>query len=227
MCTAVKPPVVIRAVGFDLDMTLAVPERDRTALLADAVEAVGAPPISREEYLDAHDEHLTAETREPIFDAILATYEADIHPRDLARAYRVAVNEALVSLPGATGLVRELQRGYRVGLLTDGPVRAQTEKLEKLGWTDLFDPTVITGSLPAGKPDPRTFEALVSGLGTTPGETAYVGDHPEFDVTGATAMGLRTVQVLYDGGPDPHPDADATVEQTTIARDLPGVLEDL
>ena len=69
--------MTIEAVGFDLDYTLAVPERDRARLLADAVESVGAAPITREAYLEAHRENLTGETRAPIFEDLLDGQDAD------------------------------------------------------------------------------------------------------------------------------------------------------
>ena len=215
---------VLSAVGFDLDDTLAVPERDRATLLADATDAVGAPALSREAYLRAHGEDRGTETREPIFAALLDDHETTVQPATLASAYREAVESALVPVTDAAALVRSLREQYRVGLLTDGPVRAQRGKLETLGWTDLFDAVVVTGALPAGKPDGRAFERLLAELGTEAGETAYVGDHPEADVAGAAAAGLIPIQVL--DGPDahPHPAAAATVQRDRLAAELPSLL---
>lgn len=214
---------MVAAVGFDLDDTLAVPERDRATILTDAVEAVDAPDISREDYLEAHREHLTAETRAPIFDALLPA-DADPTAEELATAYRDAVEGALVPVPGAADLVCDLRNDYRVGLLTDGPVRAQHGKLETLGWTDLFDAVVVTGGLPAGKPDPRTFAALLDELDAEPSETVYVGDHPDADVRGALDAELRVVQVVYQGGPDRVPGVDAAVERDRLGADLLPIL---
>lgn len=217
----------MKAVGFDLDYTLAVPERDRATLMREALDSVGAPPVSREEYKRAHEADLATETREPIFAAILRDYDDDTDPADLAAAYRERILDALVPVPGVEALVDRLRREYRVGLLTDGPLRAQRSKLEELGWTDLFDAVVVTGGLPAGKPDRRAFDALLEELDAAPDETAYVGDQPETDVAGAKHAGLYAVQVVYDGGPDTHPDADAVVRREGIADRLPGVLADL
>jgi len=36
-------------------------------------------------------------------------------------------------------MLADLRGEYRVGLLTNGPVRAQRDKLETLGWEDAFD----------------------------------------------------------------------------------------
>ena len=219
--------------GFDLDETLAVPERDRSTLLAEAISAIGAADrladVTRESYLRAHREHSGDRTREPVFAALLEEHvdgEGDVDPAELAAAYRRAVEDALVPVEGAADLVERLRRSYRVGLLTDGPVRTQRGKLETLGWTDLFDAVVVTGELPEPKPDPRTFRRLLRELDADPDETVFVGDHPEADVAGAANAGLYAVQVRYPGGPGPHPDANATVERAELVERLPDLLEE-
>ncbi len=208
-----------RAVVFDLDYTLAVPERDRQALLDEATEAAGVRSIDRQEYLDAHSADIASETRAPIFEALLEGADAGA----VASAYRLAVEDALVPVSGAEALLRDLGETYRVGLLTDGPTRAQRGKLETLGWTDSFDGVVVTGALPAGKPDPGAFAAILDTLGVAPGETAFVGDHPEADVRGAAAAGMVTVQVL-DGRHGRVPEADAAVDRDRLGERLRDLL---
>lgn len=217
----------MNAVGFDLDNTLAVPTRDRETLFQEALDAVDGPPISRAEYVRAHGAHLATETREPIFAAILDDYDDDTDPAALSVAYRERILEAIVPVPGAEDLVDRLRREYRVGLLTDGPYRAQYSKLEELGWTDLFDAVVITGTLPAGKPDPRAFDSLLAELDAESGQTAYVGDYPEADIAGAKDASLAAVQVVSGEGPHPHPRADAVIEREELSRELPAVLAGL
>ncbi|MFB6281102.1 MAG: HAD family hydrolase [Haloferacaceae archaeon] len=214
----------VDAVSFDLDDTLAVTRRDRATLLREACEAVGAPVLSREAYLDAHADNLTAETRAATFAALLDERGVEgVDPAALAAAYRERVNDALVPVPGAAGLLADLRERYRVGLLTNGSVRAQRAKVERLGWTDAFDAVVVTGDLPAGKPDPRAFAAACDALGAAPERTVHVGDDPEADVGGACGAGLRAVHVL--GGDDrPDPRAVAHVRRAALADDLPGIL---
>lgn len=217
----------IEGVGFDLDHTLAVPATDRRSLLAEAVDAVDAPPIGREEYVRAHRRNLAGRTREVIFADLLEDGPEGASARELARAYRRRVNDALVPVDGAEDLLAGLRDRYRVGLLTNGPVRAQRSKLDVLGWTDAFDAVVVSGEVGAGKPDRRAFEALLDRLGTVAGRTAYVGDETEADVVGAAEAGLRVVQVLTPEGPGRHPRADRAVDRASLAADLPGVLEGL
>lgn len=217
----------IRGVAFDLDYTLTVPIRDRETLLSEAVAAVDAPAISREEYLAAHRAHLTEESREPIFSDLLYGREPETDPGALATAYREAVTGALVPVEGVEQLLESLHERYRVGLLTNGPARAQRAKLERLGWTDSFDAALVTGELPAGKPDGAAFDALVDALGTDPSETVYVGDDVRDDVGGAADAGLLPVQVLSADGPPADPRAVATVDRDTLSRDLPDLLASL
>lgn len=207
--------MTLAAVVFDLDYTLAVPDRDRQTLLNEATAAAGGQDVDRSEYLDEHRKHRATETRTPIFEGLLSTGD----PAEAAEAYREGVNEALVPVAGVPELVEELRTQYRVGLLTDGPVRAQEAKLETLGWTDLFDSVVVTGSLPAGKPDGRAFEAILSELGVAPGAAVYVGDNPDADVRGAKDAGMLAVQVLGDRF-ERAPEADGYVEREQLADEI-------
>ncbi|MFC3958197.1 HAD family hydrolase [Halovivax cerinus] len=214
---------MLRAVIFDLDETLAVPDRDRATLLAEASEAAGAPTLERGEYVEAHRRHLTGETREPIFDELLADYDSDADPARVARAYRESVTGSLSILPGVERMLDDLGTRYRLGVLTNGPVRAQREKLDALDIESAVDAVRVTGELEAGKPDERAFEAILDALDVDANEAAYVGDDVETDVRGAADAGLAAVQVLPpDAEPDPR--ADATVDQNRLATDLPDVV---
>ena len=100
--------MAIHAVAVDLDDTLVVTERDRQTLLDEATDAAGVRGIDRGEYLDAHGADLATETRAPIFDAILDNGDAE----PVSRAYRDAVNDALVPVPGVPDLLAELRERY-------------------------------------------------------------------------------------------------------------------
>ncbi|WP_306058750.1 HAD family hydrolase [Natronococcus wangiae] len=218
---------MVQAVVFDLDYTLAVPRRDRATILEDAASAAGAPELSRSAYLEAHRRNLTRETREPIFEELLADRDTDADPADVAAAYRDGIAAALEPLPGVESMLAELGDEYRIGLLTNGPVRAQRDKLSTLGWEDAFDAALVTGELEAGKPDRRAFESIAAELDVAPETAVYVGDEVEADVRGATDAGMAAIQVLFEGGPDPDPRAVAHVEQEHVATAVPSTIAEL
>ena len=215
----------VAAVVFDLDYTLAVPERERQVILDEATATADAPSLSRAAYIDAHRRHLTNETRAPIFADLLTDRGSEASPEDLASAYRVAIERALVPVPGAEKVVRDLRREYRVGLLTDGPILAQEGKLDALGWADLFDAVVVTGALAAGKPAERAFRTVLEKLGADPAEAVYVGDNADTDIHGARDAGLRAVHVLSREG-EPCPRADAALARDRLGEDLPTILSE-
>lgn len=214
---------MIRAVAFDLDDTLAVTDRPRERLLETAAERAGVDlTFDRADYVDAHREHSGGRSRRPVFEALVDGDDAAA----LTRAYREAVAESIRPVEGAGALLEDLRGRYRLGLLTDGPDGTQRDKLRRLEWTGAFDSVVVTGAAGAPKPDVGSFEALCADLGVAPGETLYVGDNPERDVAGAAAAGIRPVQVLYDGGPDVHPAAAASLRREELPS-LPELLEEV
>lgn len=85
--------------------------------------------------------------------------------------------------------------------------------LEKIGADDLFEDVIYAAAVGAAKPAAEIFAAAVAAGGAAVHETLHAGDHPEHDVHGARAAGLRTVWVnrLERDWPDRLPDPDATV----------------
>ncbi|MEF8758090.1 MAG: HAD family hydrolase [Halobacteriales archaeon] len=221
--------MTLQAVVLDLDETLAIVDRDRSALLADACQAVGAPAFDRDDYVAAHANHRTADSRVPIFEDLLEAYGAagEVDPEALAEAYREAIGEHIRPVEGVEHLLDSLAAEYRLGLLTNGSVRAQRDKIDRLGWGSLFDAIVISGHLEAGKPDERAFRAILDALEVPADGAIHVGDQVESDVEGATSAGLWAVQVLYHGGPEPDVRADGYVDRASLATGLPTVLRAL
>ena len=215
---------MFRAVAFDLDDTLAVTERDRTAILAEAAVRAGVDGgIDRSAYLEAHREHSGSESRRPVFGALVDDPKtADA----LTRAYREAVGDAMTPVEGAGDLLTTLGDRYHLGLLTDGPEATQRDKLDQLGWEDAFDAVVVTGGIGTPKPASGGFVGLADALGVPPAGVVYVGNDPERDVVGAATAGMTPIQVLYDGGPPGHPVAARTVRRRKL-RSLPGLLNGL
>ena len=64
---------------------------------------------------------------------------------------------------------------------------------------DLFDDVVAAASVGAAKPAQAIFDVAVEAGGAGHHETLHVGDHPEADVVGANAAGLKSVWVNRNG----------------------------
>jgi putative hydrolase of the HAD superfamily len=100
--------------------------------------------------------------------------------------------------PEVRPVLESLAGRYTLVAVTNG-----NAKLERIGIDHLFHEVVSARSAGAAKPARPIFDAAVSAGGAAAHETLHVGDHPEFDVEGARAAGLRAVWLNRNGHPWP------------------------
>ena len=86
-----------------------------------------------------------------------------------------------------------VDRGYRLGMVTNGSSQAQRGKIESLGIAKYLDTVVISKEIGCAKPDPAIFAHAVQSLGLEAGRCLFVGDHPVNDVSGAASAGLMPI----------------------------------
>lgn len=123
--------------------------------------------------------------------------------------------------PEIDGLLTALrERGYLLGIVTNGVPDLQREKIAGCGVAELFDASVVSGEIDCGKPDLGIFRHICRELGVSPAESVMVGDNPGRDVAGAKAAGMRSVWVQRHGrAADPRYPADLTC--TDLSAMLP------
>ncbi len=87
------------------------------------------------------------------------------------------------------------KKGLLVGLITNGYSSMQGRKLDISGLRPLLDLSVVSGDEGIRKPDPEIFCRAAARLGVSPADCLYVGDHPYYDLSGATAAGMGVIYV--------------------------------
>ena len=113
-------------------------------------------------------------------------------------------------------------RGHRLGVLTNGLPSTQRGKVRALAIEDLVDVVVYAAEhAPEGKPAPVCFATVLSRLGVSARRAAFVGDHPEKDIAGAAAAGLRAIW-LPGRQLDPAPSSAEAV--ATSLADIPALV---
>lgn len=127
-------------------------------------------------------------------------------------AYHASWEATVAHDPDAVAVLTALrERGLRTGLLsnTHWPRALHESWLAEAGLLDLLDVRLYTSDMTHMKPHPEAFAALLDAVGVGPHEAVFVGDRPRDDISGAQAVGMRTV--LLTGRPvepwDVVPDA--------------------
>jgi putative hydrolase of the HAD superfamily len=121
-------------------------------------------------------------------------WQARPSPEEISTHWNRHFASLVVAMDGAVEVLETLQRlGLALGLITNGTVRAQAQKLDLLGLRRYFQTVIVSEAVGAKKPHPAIFESALAGVGVAAAHAWFVGDHPENDILGASRAGLRTV----------------------------------
>jgi putative hydrolase of the HAD superfamily len=119
-------------------------------------------------------------------------------PHQVARALQLrtrAIRDSIRLRPDAVHtLLRLRAAGVRTGLVSDCTEELPTI-FPELAIAGLFDATVFSVDVGAGKPDPRIFLTAARRLAACPTSCLYVGDGGGRELSGAEAVGMRAVRL--------------------------------
>ena len=95
--------------------------------------------------------------------------------------------------PEAMSTLGQLRHArVKLGIVTNGTIRIQEQKIDALGLRDLIDVVVISEREGIRKPAAEIFNVALARLGVAAATDAwFVGDNPDVDVVGAYRAGLR------------------------------------
>jgi len=105
-------------------------------------------------------------------------------------------------LPGARGVLRQLERRFLLGLVTSGNSYRVRRQLREFRLRQVFSACVCSEDAPRRKPHPAPLELALRRLRIKPEACVYVGDTPD-DMEMARRAGVRAIAVL---GPFPTHD---------------------
>ena len=183
---------------FDLDDTL-FPE---AAYVASGFRAVGAA-LAREHGVEGFGALAAAVAaagaRGDVFDEALR--RAGVPADDARRLVPWCVAEYrghrpdIALFPEARAALDRLRGRVKLGVLTDGWLVAQQQKVAALGVADLVDAVVFSDAFGRAhwKPSEVPYRAVAEALGVAHAGCVYVADNPAKDFITARALGWRTV----------------------------------
>ncbi len=87
-------------------------------------------------------------------------------------------------------------KGYKLGIVTNGHTVSQSRKLRACGVDDLVEVSVISESAGVAKPDPAIYRMVLDRLQAKPEESLFVGNNPDTDILGALNTGMDAFYIL-------------------------------
>lgn len=128
----------------------------------------------------------------------------DVDAADFNEQYMDGVASAPGMFPGAADFCRTLlQRGYQLGIVTNGSARNQMRRLQASEIAGLISVVEISeNSKP--KPEPDVFLRAVQQLAVQPEDTLVIGDSLPADIGGGIRAGMDTLWYCPQGKQPPH-----------------------
>jgi putative hydrolase of the HAD superfamily len=127
-------------------------------------------------------------------------------------------------IPGADQALYGLkQRGYRLAIVSNGPVGSVPNVFEHYGLYGLFDVFAVSQGLGVEKPDPDIFKHALDHLGIVPeayGRTVMVGNDLAADIAGANGLGMISVWLDWAPRHRKAPLSELEVPDYTVSEPL-------
>lgn len=218
---------MIEAIAFDLDGTLI--DRTQAAERCWHNVAQAFPAIS-----DKLEDLIGIDNGEPGCTANIRRYltKSGLTENDPALAERInktlpnRIADHLVKDPTIPKMLERLHGRFKIAVITNGRSKTQRSKLERSDLRPALDCIVISGEAGASKPDATIFRIAAARLGIELHRILMVGDDPQRDILGASAVGMRTALLKKYHGSPPPVEADLYLESVLeLERAIPCLMQ--
>jgi putative hydrolase of the HAD superfamily len=145
-------------------------------------------------------------------------------PLFLAELQRGISRKRLVAFPQTHEVLTQLKTNHRLAVVSDAQSAYGLSELRAVGLADYFAPIIISGDYGYRKPDPRLFQAALTGLQVRPEQAIFVGNDRFRDILAARRVGMKTILFCPHGNPGGSPETEPDYILYQYA-DLPRAIE--
>ena len=189
---------MLKAALFDLDETLI----DRSAMVLKYLEGSyqrfqpGLSHVPYELYLERFIclDAFGYNPKEQVFQNLIDEFKLNFEMPGMNLDFHTYYPPCAVLYEEAELVLRTLrEKGFKLGIITNGASNSQRSKLERTGLNNLVDSIVISEEVGFQKPDPAIFEIALKQLQISSSEAIFIGDNPVSDIVGGAAAKMMTV----------------------------------
>ncbi len=194
----------VQALLFDLDNTLIDEGQYFDAVFAEFAKRWKKDAV---EFQSALAESLRRASRDIFGDVLKAVnFFSTDRQAELFHLYQT-IEAKIRFYPDAQDLISFARdRRWKLGIVTNGVVAAQKNKIKCLGAQDIFDCIIYAREFGKEneKPAARPFLEALLALGVNNNEVVFIGDHSQNDILGAKRVGLRNILLNRSSETNPH-----------------------
>jgi putative hydrolase of the HAD superfamily len=111
----------------------------------------------------------------------------------IAHIYRGVSRNRLQLYPDVKRVLDELQKKYRLGLISDAQSCYALPEIQAVGLENYFESIVISSRYGFRKPDARLFQQTLDDMKLGPAEAIWIGNDMFRDIYGAQALGIKNI----------------------------------
>ena len=124
----------------------------------------------------------------------------------IAHIYRGVSRNRLQLYPDVKRVLDELQKRYRLALISDAQSCYALPEIQAVGLENYFESIVISSRYGFRKPDARLFQQTLDDMKLEPAEVIWVGNDMFRDIYGAQALGIKNIFVDSNQGAKSYED---------------------
>ncbi len=129
------------------------------------------------------------------FDILLKKFKLIDSVSDMVRIYRQH-KPKIKLFPEVMELLKKLSSFFKIGIITDGNLIMQENKITALKLYKAVDFIIYTDKNKLKeKPDISSFKKALTIAKCTANESIYIGDNPYKDFIGAKSLGIKTIRI--------------------------------
>ena len=187
---------MIKTVLFDLDETLLDRDTAVKRYLRDQHSRYNLNHIDYdvyESYFVGVDKRGHADKLK-VFGSLVSEFALGCSADELLKDFRSNAWRYCQTFDGAFQTLAQLrERGYQLGIITNGTMEMQDAKLRESKLDSMVDITLVSEREKIKKPDSVIFIRAANRLGIQVSDCIFVGDNPKADIWGAHTAGMKTV----------------------------------